>query len=1003
MKKRIINFAIAFVSLLSLSSCGDDIIQHYHYYDPDTQQWNWEYDEKGYPIAATMSLKCDNLDAKCPLPLLTLNANITKEFVEEENCCESGLLRYIAKATYNDTTYTKCKDYPIEKSAHNFEDYFANELGHAKECEYCHMLEKELEEHSYGISGEEYYTCSICDYVSFTRKEEYEKGAIIREIEGKIAQLQQPIAPYHEAKIREINKLCSELSDADKEKITGYTGYLTYKNLYNKQFEIIFSDTLDSYGYNTVSKSTEVEITSTRNQVSEYGYGYSLNVVTKSHNNEFRLKTSAPNYSKDDGYTGVFYTYNIPSDTTVRIINNKGDFMVGGTDNVDLGNGWVQRNINETRMQNLVSYSYEEISFILGIDEATTVDEGEYFISCVYAIKPEQSDNGYHYIAKESTSTETGNKEYWMYDNSSKVYLSNPDLSVNWEDKTSPALNEEHPAFIGAKKTTNVVTTDGTNWTSSIQDPNNKHSLSFGKTGTGEDGGLFALFKNYQWKDWKESQIGLTAEYQCEEVNYVNTFCMTYYLFNPVSPVKVTINIVDQLGAKTEVLHKYFEHCPNGPVTEEFTFKATNFKSLEISTHAFTNGKDGYSNISIKDVSAYYIEPGETVGTHYLYNAPTATSSGNKEYWVFDGDSNIYFENPDPTSIWDDSSIASISSSHPAYLAKTGNAQVETSSGTNWNAPKEGPIRTEYGQTIGSHSGTCMTFRNCQYASFKETELGITAIYTNPNPIMSVNNIAFNSYVWRENSTLAKANLNVKIYIIDQVGTETMIDEFVLDKNDTEWLNYHKDFDLSNFYQLKIVTTSEYILLSSDFINTIMYVDNLQLYYEKQNIDEVTIPTTSSEGWTSSTPAPQNKVVYGTEPKYENAGPGDYIGLRNYQWFDWKENQVGITATYQLNEPTVMNTINLKYFINEASFEAPSGVLTISVIDNYYQKVDVDSITIDKTLIEKETDIDYTKTLDNKITVKQFVLSFKSFSSSLKSGGYSTAIFIRDIVCSYSY
>ena len=183
MKKKLLLLLIC--PILLLGGCNErPALKHYHYYNPESQQWSWEYDESGYPSKASVTVKCDNSNddvCVCDQIYKTIEATITPKFVEEPNCCESGTLRYIANANFEDTVYTQSKDYAIDKTNHLYDKFDIEKEGHAKVCAYCGLLEDALSPHEYGTSGEAYFKCSVCGYVDAERKEEYSYILLIDE------------------------------------------------------------------------------------------------------------------------------------------------------------------------------------------------------------------------------------------------------------------------------------------------------------------------------------------------------------------------------------------------------------------------------------------------------------------------------------------------------------------------------------------------------------------------------------------------------------------------------------------------------------------------------------------------------------------------------------------------------------------------------------------------------------------------------------------------------
>ncbi len=997
-----------------MSGCNNRLtLKHYHYYNPASQTWNWEYDDLGFPNKASVMIKCDNVDDKCDQLYKTIEATITSKLVEEPNCCEHGAIRYIANATFEGTTYTQSKDFAIDKTSHSFDYFHAEKDGHSRECIYCGLLEGELLPHEYGLEGESFYTCNVCGYVDKERKDEYKYGQIIKDINDLIARvlLIEEIKPYHEGLIRDVESKYDDVPIELKDRILNYDKFLAFKNDYQTKFAIIFGDTSKMYGHNLKSKADQTEVVVNRNESSSYGYGFGVNVVTESKDNALKFEVSTPTYSPDDEYEGVFYTHNIPMDLTLRFVSSGNDVMIAGSENIDLGNGWVERKINRTRMQNLTKYKYDFIYITLGANDNEILSTGEYFVSNLYAIKPEIPTSGKHYFAKTNSFENAGNVEFWQYDGRDKIYLSNPDSSFNWEDASVAELGPSHPAYLAPYGSTDVDTTDPSLWEERVYDQEKRvdgkkfNQLQVGVNPQGEEG-PYVGFSNYVFTDWEEKYVGVNGTYSLPNSNdmkFVNTISLTYFSWEPAVPIDIRIKVLDQSGNYKVAFEDTISHS-NSPITKAYRFEECNFYQLLIETKAFSNGASGWSRLFIKDLSLSYTVPGKSIGCYYPSKPASESHSGNKQYWVlYEDPSIVYLSNPDPIKDWDEGDSPVLEDDNPAFLGKYGTESINLISDDNWEtSSSDSTIRMEYDVSAFGKTG-CASFRNYQYFDWKEEKLGLTAIYTNPNEVIQANSISFAYYIERHNADKGLADLNVEIYVIDKLGYEKNIDSFVIGKAEAGWKTYSKTFVSTNFYQLKIVTKSEFVSLPDNSgINTVLHVNNLKTEYIT-NLPDYIFDTTDSSLWKGSSQESTNKIVVGTKPFWEaKQGTGQYLALRNYQYTDWKENQVGVSATYTLEEAKMMNSLAFKYNLSTQadSFDADKMTVTIEVYDNNNVSYKIDSFTIVKEGAVTGVDIPYTKDFGTNINVSQLVITLTSFVND-KSFKGSTCIFIKDVVGSF--
>ena len=184
---------------------------------------------------------------------------------------------------------------------------------------------------------------------------------------------------------------------------------------------------------------------------------------------------------------------------------------------------------------------------------------------------------------------------------------------------------------------------------------------------------------------------------------------------------------------------------------------------------------------------------------------------------------------------------------------------------------------------------------------------------------------------------------------------------------------------------------------------------NLSVGYDSSSdVDygEVNISSTNASSWSSSAIDATNKMFVGVPANYEQAKTGvsgDYLCLRNYQWYDWtNKDKSSISASYTIDESKIINTVEFDYFIESASFEGKEMEVSIIITDvNNVTKV-VDNFVIANESVSKNTDIHYTNTIEDSVKIKEFSIKITTFDEDLSSGGKSSAIFIKNIKCSYS-
>ena len=387
------------------------------------------------------------------------------------------------------------------------------------------------------------------------------------------------------------------------------------------------------------------------------------------------------------------------------------------------------------------------------------------------------------------------------------------------------------------------------------------------------------------------------------------------------------------------------------------------------------------------------------VWQHYKGVDPTDTTYGYKEYWTCCDCHDVRFAKPEGQIVEGSTSSADILSylgTNPdsRYLAKCGTMNAPTNSVTNWEAPTSGPVRVEFGQSMGSHSGgTLANFRNYQYYDWTDTQT-ITATYTNPGDLISANKVEFTYYVYHEGSV--KADLTVTLSVIDAGNVKTQIDQFVIDKDATGWVDYSNSFDLITVKKFVVETKADCVELASGGINTQMFVDGMKLsasYSEKGDVD---ISTTDATKWSyTAAQSAQNKILVGTGPYYGSAeGSGPYLTLRTYQWSDWNPTDAGLTAKYTNDTPKIVNTLNFKYYINDNDFKASAITLTIKV-----GVVTVDTLTLTRgdNLVVGAV-IDYTKTFTDILFDE---LSITTSTNEAKGFSGNSCVFLKEMGAQY--
>lgn len=390
----------------------------------------------------------------------------------------------------------------------------------------------------------------------------------------------------------------------------------------------------------------------------------------------------------------------------------------------------------------------------------------------------------------------------------------------------------------------------------------------------------------------------------------------------------------------------------------------------------------------------------EHVWQHYEGVDPTDTAYGYKEYWTCCDCHDVRFTKPSGSIVegsTPSTDILSYLGTNPdsRYLGKYGTMNAPTNSVTNWEAPTSGPVRVEFGQSMGSHSGgTLANFRNYQYYDWTDTQT-ITATYTNPDDLISANKVEFTYYVYHDGSV--KADLTVTLSVIDAGNVKTQIDQFVIDKNATGWVDYSNSFDLITIKKFVVETKANYVELTEEQkqINTQMYVDGMKLSSAYAEKGDVEISTTDAAKWSyTAKQSANNKILVGTSPYWEAAeGSGPYLTLRTYQWSDWNPTEAGLTAQYTNDTPKIVNTLNFKYYVNSGTFKASALTLTIKV-----GGVVIDTLTLTKGVVALDSVIDYTKTFTDILFDE---LSITTSTNEAKGFSGDSCVFLKEMGAQY--
>lgn len=389
----------------------------------------------------------------------------------------------------------------------------------------------------------------------------------------------------------------------------------------------------------------------------------------------------------------------------------------------------------------------------------------------------------------------------------------------------------------------------------------------------------------------------------------------------------------------------------------------------------------------------------EHVWQHYQGVDPTDTAYGYKEYWTCCDCHDVRFAKPLGSIVEGSTPSADILSylgTNPdsRYLGKYGTMNAPMNSNANWDAPSGAPIGVDFGQSLGSHSGgTLAKFRNYQYYDWTDTQT-ITATYTNPGDLISANKVEFTYYVYHEGSV--KADLTVTLSVIDAGNVKTQIDQFVIDKNATGWVDYSNSFDLITVKKFVVETKADYAEFTEGGINTQMYVDGMKLSSAYAEKGDVEISTTDAAKWSfTAKQSAQNNIIVGTGPWYgSTAGTGAYLTLRTYQYSDWNPTDAGLTAKYTNDTPKIVNTLNFKYYINDNDFKASAITLTIKV-----GGVTVDTLTLTRgDNLVVGTVIDYTKTFTDILFDE---LSITTSTNEAKGFSGNSCVFLKEMGAQY--
>lgn len=135
----------AFILTLSflvsgVTSCGNNIEVVRNEPMLNKAVWVWNETNDGYTAQVKIPYSKDDYEI--------IDAEVSKEIVQERSCLEGGIDRYVAKATYYGVLLESKKDVSVEPKGHVYDEYYATESMHYEKCK-CGDI-KEGHAHTFG-------------------------------------------------------------------------------------------------------------------------------------------------------------------------------------------------------------------------------------------------------------------------------------------------------------------------------------------------------------------------------------------------------------------------------------------------------------------------------------------------------------------------------------------------------------------------------------------------------------------------------------------------------------------------------------------------------------------------------------------------------------------------------------------------------------------------------------------------------------------------------------
>ncbi len=555
-----------------------------------------------------------------------------------------------------------------------------------------------------------------------------------------------------------------------------------------------------------------------------------------------------------------------------------------------------------------------------------------------------------HYLPVDSTDTEYGIREFWE-NGSGKLAFEKPD-SENITEVGEPkrafinSLDENDLRLICRRGGVfNVPTTSGDNWEVVANAP---ARVEFGST-VGTRPNDCAEFKDYQYNDWKENQLGIKATYSPLSPVRANRILFTYYLYRATdvkADLTVSLSCIDKFGNRIEIDSFVILKTDSASwLSYSKNFKLSTYTKLVIETKSEHIKNETTNQLFICDIQLTCL------------NTHTST--------------------------------------------------ISTKNPTNWVGVSRNPEKDQNRIDVGSKNywdpdkglGDYLALRAYQWNDWGPNDSGVTAIYTSPTPKLT-NKLSFNYYI--NPGSFVAPEATFKIYIVSG-EVKTLIDTIVIDSNSprSEVINYPVSFDriILNELHFELFTNDP----DKTIGNSVVFVKDLSINsYEGPDVPRATgdmsLDTTNANLWSSYSSNDDNKILTGTGAYYGSGSTGVYLTIRTFQEANPTSNTKSVTAIYENSLMKTINHLSFTYYLNVGDFVNGSFMdVKITVIGNGKRTVVKTINGIEKPDTEIGIGIDISESFDEIVFDGLEIEVTTTFGAATGN----TCFFVKELKCSF--